>query len=250
MNGNNVYRWINDEKQKNIFAKVFDLPTIKVIDSLSSKGFIDKLEFVVSTGKEAHVFRAIDASGNFLAVKVYKKEATDFIHMSQYIQGDYRFAKVKKSRRDIVFAWTKKEYSNLERAKKAGARVPLPIKFKENVLIMEFIGTNGMASRTLKEEGAKNYVDVYEKIVDFYAVFLYKAEMVHGDLSEYNVLMQNNTPVVIDFGQAVPTTHPRAEEYFERDMKNLANYFSKKGVNVTPEKIREKIKERKGLFKK
>ncbi|MFH1588355.1 MAG: serine protein kinase RIO [Candidatus Diapherotrites archaeon] len=250
---NPLQELFQEEKETKTYAKIFDSQTIKAINSLASKGIIDMLEFVISTGKEAHVFRAMDSAGNFRAVKIYKTATSDFKKMNQYLKGDYRFKNVKKEKRDIVHAWTKKEFKNLERMNKAGTRVPMGLATKENVLVMEFIGNKeGTAAKTLKETPAKevDYNYTYEKIIEFTARNLYLQELIHADLSEYNILMHEKEPVIIDVGQAVLNTHPMAKEFFERDILNIANYFSKKGINTDYEKAIEDVKKWKGKLLK
>jgi RIO kinase 1 len=239
-----------NEKDLKTFAKIFNIHSIKILHSLASKGFINQVEFIVSTGKEAHVFRASDSSKNFLAVKIYKIKTSEFNKMNEYIQGDYRFTKVKKDKKELVFAWTKKEFKNLEKANKAKVKVPLPIIFKENVLVMEFIGTNGLASLKLKEIKTCDYEYVYKKIIEYIARLLYLEELIHADLSEYNILIQENEPIIIDLGQAVLTTHPKAKEFFERDVQNIVNYFSKKRIKTNYETAIKEIKKWKPILLK
>ena len=69
-----------------------------------------------------------------------------------------------------------------------------------------------------------------------------EAKLIHADLSEYNMLNRNDLPVIIDCGQAVLTSHPNAQELFERDIKNLANYFTKQGLNKSFEEMYQDIK--------
>ena len=161
--------------------------------------------------------------------------------MIDYIIGDERFKKVQRDKREIVFAWTKKEFNNLEKARKAKVRVPLPIAFTKNVLVMEFIGENGLASRTLKDERNIDLVKAYFTIINAMAK-LYKANLVHADLSEYNVLVKGKEYVIIDMGQGVLLTHPKAKEFFERDCKNIANYFTKKNMKKTAEEVYADVK--------
>ena len=240
-------KFVPAEEQRRTFAKVFDKQTIQAVHRLATKGYFDIVEFVISTGKEAHVFRAKDKAGNFRAVKIYKKSTSDFKNMNIYLEGDMRFKGIRKNKRDIVFAWTKKEFKNLMLLNHAEVRVPMPIAFFENVLVMEFIGDKeGKAAPPLKELPVKDVKKAYKTIVGFIAKTLYKAELVHSDLSEYNILNKAEELVVIDAGQAVLTTHPEAETFFERDLTNVANYFSKKGVKKTVEEIKEEIKAKKG----
>ena len=105
---------------------------------------------------------------------------------------------------------------------------------KENrTKLMEFIGEKGNASKTLKEIGVKNLEQAYVQIVEFIARSFYISHLVHADLSEYNILVKNfegkEKLIVIDVGQAVLKSHPKAEEFLERDLKNISNYFTKKG---------------------
>lgn len=242
--GRALQQLVPEEKARRIFAKVFDSETVATVHSLAMKGNFDILEFVISTGKEAHVFRAVDASGHYRAVKIYRKEASDFKNMQQYLEGDKRFKEVRKTKRDIVHEWTKKEFKNLDISNRAGAKVPLPMVFRNNVLVMELIGENGIPSPTLKDRGVEglDIGELYEKLLESTAKMLYKAKIVHSDLSEYNVLIRGEEPVIIDVGQAVLLSHPKAKEFFERDLRNLSNYFSKKGLKKSPEDIHSDIR--------
>jgi RIO kinase 1 len=122
----------------------------------------------------------------------------------------------------------------------------MPIVFFENVLVMEFIGKDGKAAPTLREAPAKDTKKAYETVVDFLARMLFKAELVHADLSEYNILNDNERLVVIDCGQAVLTSHPEAEAFFERDLRNVATYFSKHGLEKSSEQVRLDVKAMEG----
>lgn len=238
-----------EKPEQKVFGKVFDDATLKIIDDLAKKGLFDVLEFAISPGKEAEVFRAVDVSGNYRAVKIYKIKTSGFKKMQDYLKGDYRFKKVGREKHEIVFNWTKKEFRNLLKMSQAKALVPVPLGFKNNVLVMEFIGVNGLASKTLKEESLtkKELESVLGQLVESYARMLFLAGLVHSDFSEFNVLIRRGDEgikaVVIDCGQAMPKSHPKAREFYERDLKNLANYFQRKGIDVDEEKIRKKLAE-------
>ncbi|MFH1895365.1 MAG: serine protein kinase RIO [archaeon] len=235
-----------EKKQSKTFDKVFDEDTMNSIHKTATAGLIDRIEFVVSTGKEAHVFRARDRAGNFRAVKIYKTSTSDFHKMNEYIEGDKRFKNVPKEKKEIVKEWTKKEFKNLEKLSKANASVPFPIGFKNNVLVMEFIGEKGIASKTLKEIGVKDLENAFEQAAEFIAISFYLAGLIHADLSEYNILVKTENGkeklIVIDVGQAVLKSHPKAQEFLERDLRNTTNYFSKKGLEKTEEDLRKEIR--------
>ena len=243
-----IRKLIKEEKSRKIFSKVFDNSTIQTLHFLANKGIFDKIEFVIKTGKEAYVFRAVDKSGNYKAVKIYKLEASDFKNMKDYIEGDIRFRGQKNTKRGIVFVWTQKEYKNLSVYKKAGVNVPLPIAFKNNVLVMEFIGEEGVASKSLKEKKTSNIEKFHRDILENMAKMVYKCKIVHADLSEYNILNKDDDFVIIDAGQGVPLTHPLAKEFLERDVKNIANYLKKHGFEITKEELLSEIKAKKQEF--
>lgn len=239
-------RRFRQEIDRKTFAKVFDKQTLDTLQELAQKGHFDVLEHIVSTGKEAHVFAATDQSGKTRAVKIYKKETTDFKRMADYIIGDNRFRNVRKDIRDLVTAWAKKEFKNLSSATQAHLNTPLPLAFKDNIVVMEFIGTGDAAAPRLKEVKLLpgQAEQFYKETVDFIAGY-YLAGIVHADLSEYNILVHEGRTWVIDFAQAVILSHPKAREFFLRDVENLSAYFRKQGVKTTPEKMYADIKARK-----
>ncbi|MCX8158217.1 MAG: serine protein kinase RIO [Candidatus Diapherotrites archaeon] len=233
---------IKEENLRKHFVKVFDEDTILAVHKLAQRGYFNHLEFVISEGKEAVVFRAVDNKGNYFAVKIYKIETSNFKKMYDYLIYDPRFQGISNDKKSVIFAWTKKEYKNLEIAIKANLKVPLPIAYFENCLVMEFIGKDGVFAKTIKEDKPKDPKNAYKQIIKFIAK-LYENKLVHSDLSEYNILNHNEDMVVIDMGQAVSTYHPLAKEFFQRDLNNIVKFFSKLGVNKSYEEALQEIKE-------
>jgi len=205
---------------------VLDRFTLLTLYDLANKGYIDVLYGVLKTGKESSVFLAKDSSQATYAVKIHRILTSDFKAMVKYIDGDHRFRKVRRSRRSIILTWVEKEYKNLRTAYEAGVKVPMPVVSKNNVLVMEFIGEGVAPSPTLKELGARE-TRVYRKVVENVRR-LYSAGLVHGDISEYNILLKGSEPYLIDLSQAVPMTHPLASQLLERDIRNLSRFFNKK----------------------
>ncbi len=234
------------EKDRRIFARVFDSKTFDAIQYLANRNHFDVLEHVVSTGKEAHVFVASDLSGNFRAVKLYKKQTSDFKNRAPYIVGDKRFREVKNDINSLVSLWAKKEFSNLVVSMRAGLNSPFPVAFKDNVLVMEFIGEKDRVAPRLKDLDLKGFdiSNFYFQVVDFIAG-LYATGLVHADLSEYNILVHKGKLWFIDFAQAVLHSHPSAKFFFERDVSNMSSFFRKKGLEVTFDKMLSDIKARK-----
>lgn len=234
-------RMIKDENSRTILNEVFDKATLTAVHELSRKKFFDEIEFVISTGKEGNVFRC-NSKNNYFALKIFKVNTSDFKHMTEYIKGDKRFKDVRKDKLEIVKLWTKKEFRNLEDLTKAKIRVPLPIARNRNCLLMEFIGKKGEAAPRLKEKPFTNPNEKYELLCEYMAKMI-NIKLVHSDLSEYNILNNEEELVIIDVGQAVTTMHPSAKDFFQRDVTNMSKYFAKQGVDTNYEKMYEKIKE-------
>lgn len=214
-----------------IMAEVFDRSTLLTLYRLANKGLFDELCGAVSTGKEANVFFARDMGGNPRAVKIYRIATSDFRTMWRYLAGDPRFKRVRKSRRHIVYTWAKREFKNLQRAHGAGVTVPEPLEARKNVLVMEFVGEDGVPYPRMKDRPPKNPKLMFEKLFRAVKMLYSEAELVHSDLSEYNVLVTPE-PVLIDFSMATDIANPMADEWLLRDLKNLINYFNKLGVET------------------
>src|SRR3972149_1172169 len=215
--------------------EVFDQSTRMVIYHFLNSGVLDELHGVVNAGKESRVYSGKTKDGKDLAVKIYLTSSAEFKKgMLKYIEGDYRFKGVKRDTRSLIFTWAQKEFRNLEQAFRAKVRVPKPIAVKNNVLVMEFIGENGVNAPSLKDQPPKYPDRVYSTLLTFLTRLYRKAELVHGDLSEYNIMIWKGKPVIFDVSQAVPTSHPMAEFFLRRDLANVNRFFSRLGVKVLP----------------
>ena len=242
---------LKDSDQKQVYDDVFDTATLMALYDLSKKGYIDALGGCFSTGKEANLFHAIAKKDNIseVAVKIYLISTANFNAMKDYILGDPRFQGIRHARKDIILAWTKKEFKNLKRAEEAGVRVPKPLITQRNILLMEFIGKDGVPMPQLKDvkltrEEASHILDL---IIEYMNRLYYRAKLVHADLSEYNILVDMNTmePVIIDMGQSVLTSHFNAETYLRRDVANIAHFFGKLNIPVNEEDMISIIKKNK-----
>jgi RIO kinase 1 len=156
--------------------------------------------------------------------------------MRDYLEGDPRFEGIANDKKAVVLAWTKKEFANLQRARAAGVRVPEPIAVQRNVLVMELVGHADDRARRLNEVDVENPETAYT-VVREYMRRLYRAGLIHGDLSEYNMIVHDGELVVIDLGQAVTVHHPNAGEFLERDCVNVATFFTRQGLTVDPKDL-------------
>ena len=115
---------------------------------------------------------------------------------------------------------------------KAGIPVPKPEIVNKNILIMSFIGKKQNAAPLIREVKLKKPGKVYSEILDILSLMYNKANLVHADLSEYNILYYNKKPIIIDVSQAVLLDHPQAAFFLYRDVSNINRYFSSLGVKT------------------
>ena len=216
-----------------VLEEVFDKSTLMTIYGLLNKGVIDEIHGVVKAGKEARIYWGKDREGKELAIKIYLTIASEFKKGKlRYIIGDPRFAHVRRETRSIVFAWALKEFKNLKLALKAKVKVPKPFVVKKNVLVMQFIGKNGIPAPNLKELPPKNPELIYNELLTYIRRLYQKSKLIHGDISEYNIMVWRGRPVLFDMAQAVLLSHPMATTLLRRDLQNLHRYFKKQGVEV------------------
>ncbi len=221
-------------------GEVFEKATLQSLWKLMNNGYIDTFEFPISTGKEGNVFRA-RRKDELIAVKIYRINTATFRSISKYLMYEPP-QKVKKDRRSIIFAWALKEFNNLKKLYNAGVRVPEPIAREGNVIVMEYIGTEEQPAPLLKDAPLENAEEVFEKIKKYLQLMFHKAELVHADFSEYNVLMHEGEPVIIDVGQTVSRDNPMAMEFLQRDVKNIVRFF-KKYIEVDEQEVLKYILE-------
>jgi len=236
-----IERMEKDSEIFKIMERVFDSATLLTLYCMINRGVIDVFYGTVSTGKESNVFCALDKSGNYVAVKIYRVATSNFKSMRRYLAGDPRFSEVPNNRREVVHAWASREFKNLQRASEAGVPVPRPIDCENNVLAMEFMGEDGIPYPRMKDTAPEDPAGALQILLKAVEDLYRKAELVHSDLSEYNVMLTPD-PIIIDFSMGTDRRSPMAEEYLLRDLKNLTRYFSKLGIGVPdPEEIWKKI---------
>ncbi|MFB0557631.1 MAG: serine protein kinase RIO [Candidatus Bathyarchaeia archaeon] len=224
-----------DKRQEEfkVIEEVFDRPTLEGLYKLIHQKVIDEIHGVVKTGKEARIYWGKDPDGSELAIKIYYTTTADFRKgMLKYIEGDPRFRRVRRSPRGIVYTWAQKEYKNLQLVEDAGVNAPRPIAFHRNILVMTFIGEDGVPAPLLREVDLIDPEGFYMKLLNEARLLYTKAGLVHGDLSEYNVMVWEEAPVIFDVSQALLIGHPMADSLVGRDLANVNYYFAKLGVDV------------------
>lgn len=220
-----------DKKQteyelRKISEGVFDKSTLMSLYKLVRKGHLDEMKGIISTGKESNVYHGLLGKKE-IAIKIYSVETSDFKTMDLYVRGDHRFHGWR-NRRQLIYTWAQKEFQNLSNIYRK-IKCPVPIAVEKNILVMTFIGKNRIPAPKMKDLPPEDPERYLEKILK-YIREMYSLGLIHGDLSEYNVLNWKQ-PYLIDFSMGVLLDHPLAEELLQRDIRNILNYFRKFGVD-------------------
>ena len=223
---------IKDKDEREIEEEVFDESTLKTLYILSNQNIIYEFYGVVATGKESRIYAGKSGDGEPIAIKIFLIHTSEFRRgRLKYIMGDERFEGLSRAPHKLIYVWAQKEYKNLLKASKAKVYVPRPIACLNNVLVMEFIGDDFKPAPLLRELREVSGYMLYQVLRQ--AMLLYrKAELIHTDLSEYNIFYYKRKPVLFDFGQAVLKTHPQADAFLVRDIGNILNFFRGRGVDV------------------
>ncbi len=207
------------------------------IEPLVVDGLVDSVLRQLMSGKEAMVY-VVQCGDEIRCAKVYKEANKRGFHTAvDYTEG----RKVKNSRQARAMAkrsrygreeqeaaWQHAEVDALRRLAAAGVRVPTPYQFHEGVLLMELVADeDGEPAPRLNdlalsaEEAQRFHAELIRQVVRMLC-----AGIVHGDLSEYNVLVDAAGPVIIDLPQAVDAAaNNNARRMLERDVVNLTTYF-------------------------
>lgn len=250
-----------------------DPRTRLILFRMLSNGFLELIDGCLSTGKEANVYYAkagkttnaaatpSSTSGSNIcsnsnnnnvstfapllspniteyAIKIYKTSILVFKDREKYVSGEHRWRKgyCKSNPRKMVKVWAEKEMRNYRRIHIANIPCPAPILLKGHVLIMEFLGNgSGWPSPRLHDANLsdKRLREAYVQTILIMRRMYQRCKLVHGDLSEYNLLWHDNEVYVIDVSQSVETDHPSALDFLRKDASNVNDFFRKAGnLNV------------------
>ena len=213
------------------------MKTPKRMESLIQDGFVDEVIRQLMSGKEASVY-VVRCGTEIRCAKVYKEaNKRSFRQSTDYTEG----RKVKNSRRARAMekgtrygrkaqeeAWQNAEVDALFRLAAAGVRVPKPYHFHEGVLLMELLtdGDGNAAPRLNDLALSAELAHEYHRLLMTQIVRMLCAGIIHGDLSEYNVLVDSTGPVIIDLPQAIDASaNNQACQMLLRDVENMKIYF-------------------------
>ena len=190
-----------DSSERKTGNEVFDKITLETLYKLANQGYIDVLNGAISTGKEANVLTGITDDEKFVAVKIYRIATSN-----------------------------------------AGVRVPKPITSANNVLLIEFIGDeDGNPAQPVRNQPPQDPNEFWNLLLVDLKRFVNDAKLVHGDLSNYNLLNLDEKPVIIDVSQSVVLDNPISKELLERDINTLVREYTKLGVKTSFEEVWEYV---------
>lgn len=196
---------------------------ILALHSLVKMNIISQLGPLVGKGKESDVYSCMDNDENILALKIYRMGRTSFKNI--------------KNLRDIIgdrghISWlyvnrlaAKKEFEALEEIYKLDLDTPKPIAYNRHMIVMNYL--RGKELIYFKE--IHNPKKIFNKILKQVKKIFQKAHLIHGDLGEFNIVLdEKGNILIIDWLQSISSDHPNAKSILERDITNLSNYFEKK----------------------
>jgi RIO kinase 1 len=226
------------------------------LESFFAEGLITEVLYMVKSGKEATVYccRAGSSLGvPLVAAKVYRsRQNRNFKNDSMYregrviLNGHDRRAVQKKTTfgREVGFGmWIFHEFEHLKALHKMGAATPVPYRMAESAILMEYMGDELQAAPvlnrvSLERSEAKPLFDFTMRNIELWL----KHNLVHGDLSPFNILYWKGKLKVIDFPQAVdPRFNPHAYDLLERDITNVCRYFKHYGVEADPVRLTKNL---------
>lgn len=241
-----------DRADRATSEQVLDPRTRMILLQMINRGLVSEIHGCLSTGKEANVYHAMSISDEdedttplHRAIKVYKTSILVFKDRDKYVTGEFRFRQGynKSNNRAMVKLWAEKEMRNLRRIHAAGIPCPEPIYLRLHVLVMGFLGSSkGLPAPRLKDvefdnlEPESHWRSLYFELLGYMRVMYQICRLVHADLSEYNILYHKKRLYIIDVSQSVEHDHPRSLEFLRMDIKNVSDFFRRKGVDTLPER--------------
>jgi RIO kinase 1 len=210
------------------------------LQTLLAEGLIDSVVRQLKSGKEADVY-VVRCGGDTCAAKIYKeankrsfRQAVDYTENRKVRNSRQARAMAKRTtfgRQQQEAAWQSAEVDALYRLAAAGVRVPRPINFHDGVLLMELVvDDRGDAAPRLNDLScfsAKEALQHHATLIDE-VVRMLCAGVIHGDLSEFNILVAADGPVIIDLPQAVDAAgNNHAPRMLMRDVDNLRAFFGR-----------------------
>jgi len=201
-------------------SKAYDL---LALHALVKRNVISQLGPLIGKGKESDVYSCIDDNGIIYALKFYRMGRASFRNIKRY--------------RDLIgdrghLSWlyvnrlaAKREFEALTKIFTLKLNTPKPISYNRHAIVMSYL----RGKEIVYYKHIKNPLKIFKRIIKQIKIIYQKANMIHGDLGEFNIVLSEEGKIlIIDWLQWVPTDHPNARTLLERDIFNISTFFEKK----------------------
>ncbi|MFX0002377.1 MAG: RIO1 family regulatory kinase/ATPase [Candidatus Hodarchaeota archaeon] len=201
-------------------SKAYDL---LALHTLVEKNIISQLGPLIGKGKESDVYSCMDDEKKIYAAKFYRMGRTSFKSIKQ-------LRNIIGERGHLSWLYVnrlaaKKEYEALKKVYELNLNTPKPIGYNRHVIIMSYL----RGKELVYYKRIKKPLKIFNRIINQYKAIYKKANMIHGDLGEFNIVLDENGEIlIIDWLQWISSDHPNANSLLERDLENICNYFRKK----------------------
>ena len=194
------------------------------INALVQANVIEAFGKALGVGKESDVYDALTPDNEQVALKFHRLGRTSFKKTKLKRNYTIKYSYTPDWHQQSRIA-AKKEYRTLKFLYPQGVAVPEPIKLSRHVLVMSMIEGVELYQQPKLSDAQAVYNEILVNVQRAYR----DAHIIHGDLSPFNIILQQNQHVlIIDWPQSVPTKHPNAEELLERDVRNVLTFFQRK----------------------
>ncbi len=222
------------------YTLTFQALDLLALRTLVTRGTISEIGGKIGVGKESEVYNAVSPTGMKLIVKFHREGTRSFKSLRKtrlYMANSTRKHWLIKAK--LI---GEREYKALDTLYNLGALVPKPIDWNRHAVVQEYI--EGVELYVIPDNGLPDPLDVLDKIISTIEIAYKKAGIVHGDLSEYNILVSTSgDPYTIDWPQYVYRDDPIAENLLERDVYYIIRFFNKKfRLGLDPRSILERVK--------
>jgi len=214
-----VRRWRGSYTGYILTARGYDC---LALNALVKRGVLESVSASpTGRGKESDVYKGVTPAGRLVAVKFHRVGRTSF-------RQTRRLRAYVGDRRHISWLYqsrlaAKSEFEALKILFSAGVSVPEPVDWNRHVIVCEYIEGAELSEVPPLNDAASFRDQLVEEVRK-----AYRAGVVHGDLSEYNVLVAGDKPVLFDWPQWISSTHPSALYYLRRDVENVLKFFKRK----------------------
>ena len=201
-------------------SKAYDL---LALHTLVKRNTISQLGPLIGKGKESDVYSCMDDDENIFALKFYRMGRASFRSIKKY--------------RDLIgerghLSWlyinrlaAKREFEALKKIYELNLNTPKPIAYNRHAVVMSYL----RGKELIYHSSIKNPAKIFNRIIKQIKTIYQKAKMIHGDLGEFNIILDHKGNIlIIDWLQWVSRDHPNATSILERDISNVCNYFQKK----------------------